>query len=78
MGTQKRLSDEVIDLQEISSQAVLQITDKLDCDRFTAFDICQKWAEEFTNKYKDHDWSEDDETYFDRIDRFIEEKLKSL
>lgn len=77
-GTDNQDGDAINDLQEISSQAVCMITDKIDCDRFTAFEICQKWADEFTKKYKNHDWSEDSESYYDRIDEFINEKLETL
>ena len=70
--------EDTIDLQEISSQAVSEIMNKIDCDRFTAFEMCQKWADEFTEKFRNHDWSDDDMSYYDHIDFFIEQKLKEL
>lgn len=70
--------EDTIDLQEISSQAVSEIMNKIDCDRFTAFEMCQKWADEFTEKFRNHNWGDDDMSYYDHIDFFIEQKLKEL
>lgn len=65
-------------MQEISTQAVDKIMDAIDCDRFKALEICQDWGDEFTEKFRNHNWANDDMSYFDRIDLFVEQKLKEL
>lgn len=46
-------------------------------DRFAceAFNIIQKWAKEFTEKYENYDFNG---SYYDVIDAFIDEKLKTI
>lgn len=44
-----------------------------ECSREEAFAIIQEWTKEFTEKYGDFDGS-----YYDVIDEFIEEKLRTI
>lgn len=70
-------SDYLLYLQEISSQAVLRVTDLLDCSRRKAFEIIQEWTREFCEIYLEDECT-DLEEYYDLVDRFIEEKLEPL
>lgn len=68
-------SDYLMNLQEISTQTVLRITNLLDCSRQEAFKIIQDWTSEFGNRlYK---YTENN-NYYDLLDHFIEEKLELL
>lgn len=60
-------------LQEMSVIAVDDLMGLKECSREEAFAIIQEWAKEFTEKYGDFDGS-----YYDVIDEFIEEKLRTI
>lgn len=62
-------------LQEMSVVAVDEITGPKEYSREQAFSIIQKWAKEFTEKYGNCDF---DGSYYDVIDAFIEEKLRTI
>ena len=46
-----------------------------ECSREEAFDIIQGWAKEFAEEYGNCDF---DGSYYDEIDAFIEEKLRTI
>ena len=46
-----------------------------ECSREEAFNIIQEWNKEFTEKYGNCDF---DGSYYDVIDEFIEEKLRTI
>ena len=60
-------------LQEMSVIAVDDLMGLKECSREEAFAIIQEWTKEFTEKYGDFDGS-----YYDVIDEFIEEKLRTI
>ena len=60
-------------LQEMSVEAVEYLPGLKECSREEAFAIIQEWTKEFTEKYGDFDGS-----YYDEIDAFIEEKLRTI
>lgn len=68
-------SDYLMNLQEISTQTVLRITNLLDCSRQEAFKIIQDWTSEFGNRLYKYTENND---YYDLLDHFIEEKLGLL
>lgn len=70
-------SDYLMNLQEISTQTVLRITNLLDCSRQEAFKIIQDWTSEFGDIYGPYQYTENN-NYYDLLDHFIEEKLGLL
>lgn len=62
-------------LQEMSAEAVEKLTELKDCSREDAFDIIQEWTKEFKKKYDNFDYNG---SYYEMIDTFIEEKLKTI
>ena len=62
-------------LQEMSVTAVDDLMRLKECSREEAFNIIQKWAKEFTEKYENYDFNG---SYYDVIDAFIDEKLKTI
>lgn len=70
-------SDYFLNLQEISTQAVLRITDLLDCSRQEAFKIIQDWTSEFGDIYGPYQYIENND-YYELLDHFIEEKFDVL
>lgn len=62
-------------LQELSVGAVDYLPGLKECSREEAFNIIQKWAKEFTEKYENYDFNG---SYYDVIDAFIDEKLKTI
>lgn len=52
-----------------------EITGPKEYSREQAFSIIQEWAKEFTEKYGNCDF---DGSYYDVIDEFIEEKLRTI
>lgn len=62
-------------LQELSVEAVDYLSGLKECSREEAFNIIQKWAKEFTEKYENYDFNG---SYYDVIDAFIDEKLKTI
>lgn len=46
-----------------------------ECSREEAFNIIREWAKEFTEKYGNYYF---DGSYYDEIDAFIEEKLRTI
>lgn len=70
-------SDYLMNLQEISTQTVLRITNLLDCSRQEVFKIIQDWTSEFGDIYGPYQYTENN-NYYDLLDHFIEEKLKLL
>lgn len=62
-------------LQELSVEAVAYLSELKDCSREESFNIIQEWAKEFTEKYENYDF---DGSYYDAIDAFIDEKLKTI
>lgn len=62
-------------LQEMSVEAVEYLTGPKEYSREQAFNIIQEWTEEFTEKYGNYDFND---SYYDVIDEFIEEKLKTI
>lgn len=70
-------SDYLLNLQEISTQTALRITDLLDCSRQEAFKIIQDWTSEFGDIYGPYQYTENND-YYDLLDHFIEEKLGLL
>lgn len=65
----------VMTLQELSSQAVEKITNFLDCSRQEAFLIIQEWAFEFV---KPGNGETEYDSYYDRIDEFIDRKINDM
>lgn len=59
--------------KEIEKIPVRGLMGLKECSREEAFAIIQEWAKEFTEKYGDFDGS-----YYDVIDEFIEEKLRTI
>lgn len=70
-------SDYLMNLQEISTQTVLRLTNLLDCSRQEAFKIIQDWTSGFGDIYGSYQYT-DNNDYYDLLDRFIEEKFDSL
>lgn len=70
-------SDYLLNLQEISTQTVLRITDLLDCSRQEAFKIIQDWTSEFGDIYGPYQYTENND-YYELLDHFIEEKFELL
>lgn len=70
-------SDYLLNLQEISTQTVLRITDLLDCSRQEAFKIIQDWTSEFGDIYGPYQYTENND-YYELLDHFIEEKFDVL
>ena len=62
-------------LQEMSVTAVDDLMGLKERSREEAFNIIQKWAKEFTEKYENYDFNG---SYYDVIDAFIDEKLKTI
>ena len=62
-------------LQELSVEAVEYLTGPKEYSREQAFNIIREWAKEFTEKYGNYDF---DGSYYDEIDAFIEEKLRTI
>ena len=62
-------------LQEMSVTAVDDLMGLKECRREEAFNIIQEWAKEFTKEYGNCDF---DGSYYDEIDAFIEEKLRTI
>lgn len=62
-------------LQELSVEVVYYLSGLKECSREEAFNIIQKWAKEFTEKYENYDFNG---SYYDVIDAFIDEKLKTI
>lgn len=62
-------------LQEMSVTAVDDLMELKECRREEAFNIIQEWAKEFTKEYGNCDF---DGSYYDEIDAFIEEKLRTI
>lgn len=62
-------------LQEMSATAVNDLMGLKECNREEAFNIIQEWAKEFTEEYENCDF---DGSYYDEIDAFIEEKLRTI
>ena len=62
-------------LQEMSVTAVDDLMGLKECSREEAFDIIQGWAKEFAEEYGNCDF---DGSYYDEIDAFIEEKLRTI
>lgn len=62
-------------LQEMSAEAVEKLTELKDCSREDAFDIIQEWTKEFKKKYDNFDYNG---SYYEMIDTFIEEKLRTI
>ena len=62
-------------LQELSVEAVEYLTGPKEYSREQAFNIIQEWAKEFTEKYENYDFNG---SYYDVIDAFIDEKLKTI
>lgn len=51
------------------------INEKKERSREEAFNIIQEWTKEFTEKYGNYYF---DGSYYDEIDAFIEEKLRTI
>ena len=62
-------------LQELSVEAVEYLTGPKEYSREQAFNIIQEWNKEFTEKYGNYYF---DGSYYDVIDEFIEEKLRTI
>lgn len=62
-------------LQELSVEAVEYLTGPKEYSREQAFNIIREWAKEFTEKYENYDFNG---SYYDVIDAFIDEKLKTI
>lgn len=62
-------------LQELSVEAVDYLSGLKECSREESFNIIQEWAKEFTEKYENYDFNG---SYYDVIDAFIDEKLKTI
>lgn len=62
-------------LQEMSVTAVDDLMGLKECSREEAFNIIREWAKEFTEKYGNYYF---DGSYYDVIDEFIEEKLRTI
>ena len=62
-------------LQEMSVIAVDDLIGLKECSREEAFNIIREWAKEFTEKYGNYYF---DGSYYDEIDAFIEEKLRTI
>ena len=62
-------------LQELSVEAVEYLTGPKEYSREQAFNIIQEWTKEFTEKYGNYYF---DGSYYDEIDAFIEEKLRTI
>lgn len=62
-------------LQEMSVTAVDDLMGLKERSREEAFNIIQEWAKEFTEKYGNYYF---DGSYYDEIDAFIEEKLRTI
>lgn len=62
-------------LQELSVEAVDYLSGLKECSREESFNIIQEWAKEFTEKYGNYDFNG---SYYDVIDAFIDEKLKTI
>lgn len=62
-------------LQEMSVTAVDDLMGLKERSREEAFNIIQEWTKEFTEKYGNYYF---DGSYYDEIDAFIEEKLRTI
>lgn len=62
-------------LQEMSVAAMEYLPGLKECSREEAFNIIREWAKEFTEKYGNYYF---DDSYYDVIDEFIEEKLRTI
>ena len=62
-------------LQEMSVTAVDDLMGLKERSREEAFNIIQEWTKEFTEKYGNFYF---DGSYYDEIDAFIEEKLRTI
>lgn len=54
---------------------VYKVSGLKECSREESFNIIQEWAKEFTEKYENYDFNG---SYYDVIDAFIDEKLKTI
>ena len=70
--------DFIQNLQEISVQGINTLQNHLNLDREGAFALLFRWAAEFTDKFKDTDFNNSDQCYYDVIDIFIGAKLANV
>ena len=71
----KKRQGDLRNLQEMSVTAVDDLMGLKERSREEAFNIIQEWTKEFTEKYGNYYF---DGSYYDEIDAFIEEKLRTI